>query len=28
VKFHPLTPEDTLVELGRRALGQPGVFLE
>ena len=28
VKFHPLTPEDTLVELGRRALGEPGVFLE
>jgi alkylation response protein AidB-like acyl-CoA dehydrogenase len=28
VKFHPLTPEDTLVELGRHALGQPGVFLE
>ncbi len=28
VKFHPLTPEDTLLELGRRALGVPGVFLE
>ena len=28
VKFHPLTPEDTLVEIGRRALGVPGVFLE
>jgi alkylation response protein AidB-like acyl-CoA dehydrogenase len=26
VKFHPLTPEDTLVESGRRALGVPGVF--
>ena len=26
--FHPLTPEDTLVEAGRRALGLPGVFLE
>ena len=28
VKFHPLTPEDTLLEIGRRALGVPGVFLE
>ena len=28
VKFHPLTPEDTLLEIGRRALGIPGVFLE
>ena len=27
-KFHPLTPEDTLVETGKRALGLPGVFLE
>ena len=26
--FHPLTPEDTLLELGRRAVGVPGVFLE
>lgn len=28
VKFHPLTPEDTLVETGKRALGLPGLFLE
>lgn len=27
-KFHPLTPEDTLVETGKRALGVPGVFAE
>ena len=27
-KFHPLTPEDTLVQAGKRALGLPGVFLE
>lgn len=27
-KFHPLTPEDTLIETGRRALGLPGMFLE
>ena len=26
--FHPLTPEATLVETGKRALGLPGVFLE
>ena len=28
VKFHPLTPENTLVEAGKRALGVPGAFLE
>ena len=28
VTFHPLTPEHTLVESGKRALGIPGVFLE
>jgi alkylation response protein AidB-like acyl-CoA dehydrogenase len=27
-KFHPLTPEDTLVETGKRVLGIPGVFRE
>jgi alkylation response protein AidB-like acyl-CoA dehydrogenase len=26
VKFHPLTPEATLVETGRHALGLPGVL--
>jgi alkylation response protein AidB-like acyl-CoA dehydrogenase len=25
-KFHPLTPEDTLVETGRRALGIKGLL--
>lgn len=25
-KFHPLTPEATLVETGRRALGVPGLL--
>ena len=28
VTFHPLTPENTLVEAGKRALGVPGAFLE
>jgi alkylation response protein AidB-like acyl-CoA dehydrogenase len=25
-KFHPLTPEATLLELGRHALGVPGML--
>lgn len=28
VKFHPLTPEDTLVETGKRSLGLSGLFIE
>jgi alkylation response protein AidB-like acyl-CoA dehydrogenase len=26
VRFHPLTPEESLVEAGRHALGVPGVL--